>query len=59
MGRPPAVAGEQAELCRITVPADQQDRLIRLAESTGSSQSWHRRRALAEYLDKHMPASAA
>lgn len=59
MGRPPAVNGESAELCRITVAADLQERLATLAERTGSSQSWHRRKALAEYLDTHQPAATA
>lgn len=59
MGRPPAVEGETAELCRITVAADLQERLAHLAMRTGSSQSWHRRKALQNYLDLHEPAEAS
>lgn len=59
MGRPPAVDGASAELCRITVPADLQERLASLAIRTGSTQSWHRRKALAEYLDRLEAEAAA
>jgi hypothetical protein len=56
MGRPPVIAGESAELCRLTVPINLQERLEALAFATGTSQSWHRRRALVTYLDFHRPA---
>lgn len=57
MGRPHAVAGEQAELCRITVPKRIQERLEQLSADTELAQSVHRRRALSEYLDRHAPSA--
>jgi predicted transcriptional regulator len=57
MGRPHAVAGETVELCRMNVSKRDADRLAQLAAQTGSSQSWHRRKALTEYLDRELPES--
>jgi len=56
MGRPHAVAGETAELCRMNVAKRDADRLAALAEQTGQPQSWHRRKALSEYLDRNLKA---
>ncbi len=58
MGRPHAVPGETAELCRINVAKNDADRLAWLANQTGSAQSWHRRKALTEYLDRNVPRNA-
>jgi hypothetical protein len=52
----------QVELSRLLVDAPLAERLDALVKTTGAPGTWHRRRALEQYLarlDKRKPRSAA
>lgn len=52
------IAGDPVELNKLMVPRELRDDLNALCKATGAPQSWHRRKALAEYLAKHKRETA-
>lgn len=52
MNARPRPATEQVELGRLTVPPLHVAALRELTRITGAPVTWHRRRALAEYVDR-------
>lgn len=52
MNARPRPATEQVELGRLTVPPLHVAALRELTHITGAPVTWHRRRALAEYVDR-------
>lgn len=46
-------SASQVELSRLTVDEDLARRLENVVASTGAPGTWHRRKALTEYLDRH------
>lgn len=50
--RPSPAPTRQVDLSRLTIAEDLSGRLDALVERTGAPGTWHRRRALEQYLDR-------
>lgn len=53
----PPASQAQVELSRLTIDADTAQRLENVVAATGAPGTWHRRKALEEYLSRHPDAS--
>lgn len=54
----PAAGQGQVELSRLTIDAATATRLENVVAATGAPGTWHRRKALEEYLDRHPDAGS-